>query len=74
MSTAEILEELPRLKAVDRLAILQRLSELDLGDEIEPGPQMAAAIRAGLRSAETEATYSIAEVRAKAKAWVRKSS
>ena len=74
MSTAEILEELPKLKAADRLAILQRLSELDTKDEIDPSPEMAAAIRSGLRSAETEATYSIAEVRAKARACVRKSS
>ena len=73
MSTAEILDQLPKLKAADRLAILQRLSELDLGDEIEPSPEMAAAIRSGLRSAETEPTYSIAEVRAMVKSWVRKS-
>ncbi len=67
MSTAEILEELPKLKAADRLVILQRLSELDLGDEIEPSPEMVEAVRSGLRSAVTEATYSIAEVRAKAR-------
>jgi hypothetical protein len=74
MSTAQILEELPNLKAAERLAILQRLSELDIGDEIEPSPEMAAAIESGLRSAETEPNYTIEEVRAKARAWVRKSS
>jgi hypothetical protein len=74
MSTAEILQQLPKLKATDRLAILQKLSELDLGDEIEPSPEMAAAVRSGLRSAETEPVYSIKEIRAKAKACVRKSS
>jgi hypothetical protein len=74
MSTVEILQQLPKLKATDRLAILQKLSELDLGDEIEPSREMAAAIRSGLRSAETEPVYSIKEIRAKVKACARKSS
>ena len=54
MSTTEILEELPKLKLADRWAILQRLSELETKEEIDPSPEMAAAIEAGLRSAENE--------------------
>ena len=60
-----MLNELPKLKFVDRLAILQRLSELETKAEIDPGPEMAAAIEAGLRSAETEPCYTVEEVREK---------
>jgi hypothetical protein len=63
MSTTEILEELPKLKLADRWAILQRLSELETKEEIDPSPEMAAAIEAGLRSAENEPCYTVHEVR-----------
>jgi len=62
MSTTEILNELPKLKFADRWAILQRLSELETQEEIDPSPEMAAAIEAGLRSAETEPCYTVEEV------------
>ncbi len=65
MSTSEILNELPKLKAADRWAILQRLSELETKEEIDPSTEMAAAIETGLRSAENERCYTVDEVRAK---------
>jgi hypothetical protein len=73
MSTTEILEELPKLKLADRWAILQRLSELETKEEITPSPEMAAAIEAGLRSAENEPCYTVQEVRDRARQWVRRS-
>ena len=73
MSMTEILEELPKLKYTDRWAILQRLSELETKEEITPSPEMAAAIEAGLQSAENEPCYTIEEVRAKARQWARRS-
>jgi hypothetical protein len=65
MSTTEILDELPKLKLADRWAILQRLSELETKEEIDPSPEMAAAIQAGLRSAENEPCYTVEEARDK---------
>ena len=74
MSTADILEELPKLKPSDRWAVLKRLSELDTKEEIIPSPEMAAAIEKGLHSAKNEPTFSVEEIRAKARKWARKSS
>jgi len=74
MSATEILEELPKLKPADRWAILQRLSELETKEEIDPSPEMAAAIERGLRSAESEPCYTVEEVRDKATQWARRSS
>jgi hypothetical protein len=74
MSTSEILEELPKLDLAGRWAILQRLSELETNEEITPSPELAAAIEAGLRSAESEPIYTVDEVREKAKQWARRSS
>ena len=74
MSTTEILEELPKLKLADRWAILQRLSELETKEEIQPSPEMTAAIELGLRSAESEPCYTVEEVRDKATQWARRSS
>ena len=44
MSLNEILDQLPKLPPSDRWAILQRLSELETTEEIDPSPEMAAAI------------------------------
>ena len=74
MSMTEILDELPKFKLADRWAILQRLSELETEEEIDPSPEMAAAIKARLRSAENEPCYTVEEVRDKAKQWARRSS
>jgi hypothetical protein len=74
MSTTEILEELPKLKLADRWAILQRLSELETKEEVDPSPELAAAIQVGLRSAETEPCCTVEEVRDKARKWARRSS
>jgi len=70
VSTTEILNELSQLKFADRLAILQRLSE----EEIEPSPELAAAIETGLQSAETGPCFTVEEVRDKARQWARRSS
>lgn len=74
MSTTEILDELPKLKLADRWAILQRLSELETKEEIEPSPEMAAVIEAGLRSANNEPCYTVEEIRNKARQWAQRSS
>jgi hypothetical protein len=74
MSMTEILEELPKLKLEERWALLQRLSELQTEEEIAPSPEMAAAIEAGLRSAEKEPCYTVEEVRDKARQWAQRSS
>jgi hypothetical protein len=74
MSTSEILDELPKLKFADRMAILQRLSELETTEEIDPSPDMAAAIEAGLRSAENKPCYTVEDARDKARKWARRSS
>ena len=74
MSTSEILETLPKLNFEDRWAIWQRLSELETKEEIDPSPEMVAAIEAGLRSAENEPCYTVEEVREKAGQWARRSS
>ena len=74
MSTSEILAELPKLNLEDRWAIWQRLAELETEQEITPSPEMAAAIEAGLSSAENEPCYSVEEVREKLRQWPRPSS
>jgi hypothetical protein len=43
MSMTEILDELPKLSIEERQILLQRLSELDLG-EAEESPELLAAI------------------------------
>jgi len=49
MSTAEILDELPKLAPAEREKVWQRLEELELA-EIEEPPEMFAALDAGRRS------------------------
>ena len=61
MSAAEILASLPNLDLEDRWAIGERLAELGVKEEIVPDQEMADAIEVGLRSAETEPTFTIAE-------------
>jgi hypothetical protein len=73
MTADDILEALPKLKPSERWAILKRLSELETQEEVEPSREMAAAIGAGQRSAETEPIVSVEEIRAKAKKWARAS-
>jgi hypothetical protein len=74
VSTAEILKELPKLPIEDRWAIWQRLSELGTEEEIIPSAEMVEAIEAGLRSAETEPSYTVAEIRDKIRQWAQRSS
>jgi predicted transcriptional regulator len=73
MSTREILAELPKLNLEDRWAIWQRLSELETEEEITPSPELAAAIEAGLRSAENARLYTVDEVREKIRQWPQRS-
>jgi len=73
MSIAEILEELPRLRAEDRHLLRDRLDELD-HEEFEETPEMIAAIDVGIRSAETEPGFRVSQVREKISSWATKLS
>ena len=73
MSTIEILEELPRLAREEREKIWERLEEIEL-EEMEATPEVLAAIEEGIRSAETEPGWTVAQVRGKIASWVTKSS
>jgi hypothetical protein len=74
MSATEILEELPRLSSEERLKIYQHIAQLEHLDEIEPSPELHAAIEEGLRSMETEPMVPLAEVRSKIAQWAGLSS
>jgi hypothetical protein len=74
MSTTEILNELPKLKFAERWATLQRLSELETKEEIDPSQEMVRAIEVGIHSAEKEPLFTVEEIRDKAKKWARRSS
>ncbi len=53
MSVAEILEELPKLSALDRDLLFRRLSEMGAG-EIEETPELLAAVDEAEAALETE--------------------
>jgi predicted transcriptional regulator len=72
MSTAEILDELPRLSDDERETILHRLIQLDAGAELEETPEMLAAIDAGIQSLESGSGVSIDEARQRISGWFTK--
>ena len=74
MSTAEILEELPKLSPVELQHIHDRILELEEAQEVEETPELLAAVDEGLHSLENERTYTPDEVRAKIAQWTSKSS
>ena len=74
MSAVEILNELPKLTPVELQHIHERILELEEAQEIEETPELLAAVDEGLRSLETERTYTPDEMRAKIAQWTSKSS
>ena len=74
MSVAEILNELPKLTPAELQHIHERIVELEEAQEVEETPELLAAVDEGLRSLETERTYTLGEVRTKIAQWTSKSS
>jgi hypothetical protein len=62
MSVTEILEELPKLKAEERLLLLERLSQLEAGDET---PELLAALDEAERSLQKNGGIPFEEVQAR---------
>lgn len=74
MSAAEILDELQKLTPAELQLVQERILELEERQEVEETPELLAAIDEGLRSLESEATYTAEEVRAKIAQWTSRSS
>src|SRR5689334_14747366 len=74
MSANEILDELPKLTPGERLRIYQQIAQMEHLDEIEPTPELNAAIEEGLRSLETEPVVPLEEVSEKIRQWAGVSS
>ena len=74
MSTAEILDALPRLSTDELQRIHQRILDLEDQREIVPNAEFTAGIEAGLHSLETEPTVGAAEVRGKISRWAERSA
>ncbi len=72
MSTAEILDELPKLAPSDREKVWQRLEELELAG-VEETPEMLAAIDAGRRSLREGVRHTIEQAREFVAQWTTKS-
>ena len=68
MSTAEILEELPRLARDEREKIWKRLEEIELG-EMDETPEMLAAIDEGRRAIVEGKIVNIEEMRRRVGQW-----
>jgi len=73
MSVLEILQELPKLSANDQELIRERLEALQI-ESLEEAPEILAAIDAGIRSAETEPSWTVEQVRGEIASWLTKSS
>ncbi len=74
LSATEILDELPKLTPTELQRIHERILEIEEAQEIEETPELLAAIDEGVRSLESEPTYTLEEVRAKIAQWTSKSS
>ena len=74
MSAAEILDQLPKLTPAELQNIHERILELEEAQEVEETPELLAAVDGGLRSSESEPTYTPDEVRAKIAQWTSRSS
>ncbi len=74
VSTTEILDELPRLSLADLQLVHERILELESEREIDPSAAMNEAIEEGLRSMETEPTFSVEETRIQFAQWFGKSA
>ena len=73
MSAAEILNELPKLTPVELRRVHERILELEESQEVEETPELLAAVDEGLRSLESERTYTLDEARTKIAQWTSKS-
>ncbi len=73
MSAVEILNELPKLTPVELQRVHERILELEEAQEVEETPELLAAVDEGLRSLESERTYTPDEVRARIAQWTSKS-
>ncbi len=73
MSTAEILDELPKLAPAEREKVWRRLEELELA-EIEETPEMLAALDAGRRSLREGKGHTVDQARELIAQWTTKSS
>jgi predicted transcriptional regulator len=69
-SLPEIQEAIEKLASEDRA----RLREWFDAQDVEETDELLAAIDKGIRSAETERTFSLEEVRAEIKKWATKSA
>jgi predicted transcriptional regulator len=69
-SLAEIQKAIEKLASEDRARLREWFDAQDVGETDE----LLAAIDEGIRSAETERTFSLEEVRAEIKKWVTKSA
>ena len=69
-SLAEIQEAIEKLASEDRA----RLREWFDAQDVEETDELLAAIDEGIRSAETDRTFSLEEVRAEIKKWATKSA
>lgn len=74
MSTTEILNELPKLSPAELQRVHLRIIELEDQQEIEPSPELALAIEAGLRSLNEEPAVEIADARQKVARWAGRSA
>lgn len=69
MSLAEILQELPKLTLEERAEIFRHIEALDADAEIELSKEALAAFDEGVRSIETEPSFTADEVRGMLAQW-----
>ena len=71
MSVLEILQELPKLSTNNQELIRERLDALQV-ESFEETSEILAAIDAGIRSAETEPSWTVEQVRGEIASWLTK--
>lgn len=75
MSATEILDELPKLSHEERMAIYQRIVEMEgLESDMEESPEMLAAIDEGRRARENGKSYTPQDARELIAQWTTRSS
>jgi predicted transcriptional regulator len=67
----EILQELPKLSTNNQELIRERLDALQV-ESFEETSEILAAIDAGIRSAETEPSWTVEQVRGEIASWLTK--
>jgi len=71
VSVLEILQELPKLSTNNQELIRERLDALQV-ESFEETSEILAAIDAGIRSAETEPSWTVEQVRGEIASWLTK--